>query len=62
MTKEELIIDLEDCLIELLLFVRERGERKFMHLDRRTEETETINATICAIKEEIGKILGINNK
>lgn len=62
MTKEEIIIDLEDYLTELLVYARERGKRKLIHLDRSTEETETINATIWAIKEEIDKILNINNK
>lgn len=62
MTKEEIIIDLEDYLIELLVYARKRGKRKLIHLDRRTEETETINATIWAIKEEIDKILNINSK
>lgn len=61
MTKEEIIIDLEDYLTELLFYVRERGKRKLIHLDRTTAETETINTTIWAIKEEIDKILN-NNK
>lgn len=61
MTKEEIIIDLEDYLTELLFYVRARGKRKLIHLDRRTEETVTINMTIWAIKEEIDKILN-NNK
>lgn len=61
MTKEEIIIDLEDYLTELLFYVRARGKRKLIHLDRRTEETVTINMTIWAIKQEIDKILN-NNK
>ena len=62
LTPLECLIDVSDYLIELREYVRARGQRKLVHVDRCCENTLCIYAAVSAIKKEIDKILNINNK
>ncbi|MBR1725285.1 MAG: hypothetical protein IJ724_01315 [Muribaculaceae bacterium] len=51
---------MSDYLIELREYVRARGQRKLVHVDRCCENTLCIYEAVSAIKEEIDKILNNN--